>query len=98
MTSHDFKYDIGQEVKDIITGFTGIIAVRADYITGCDRYGVMDRKLDKDGKPKDWIWFDENTLVATKKKKIKLDREKERKPAKKIKGGPRPDGPSRYKE
>lgn len=30
-----FKFQKGLEAKDIVTGFTGIITYRVDYLTGC---------------------------------------------------------------
>lgn len=52
---------LGLEVKDKITGFTGIITARASYITGCDKYGVTP-PVDKDGKVRDSEWFDDGRL------------------------------------
>ena len=42
----DFKFNRGDEVRDKITGFQGIITSRTDYINGCNRYGVQP-KADK---------------------------------------------------
>lgn len=77
-----FKFRLGAEVKDIITGFKGVIAGRTQYMTGCNRYCIQDRKLDKDGKPRDWVQLDENQLQLVSSKEIKLDTETDR-------GGPR---------
>ena len=62
------KFALGQEVKDIVTGYVGIVAGRTEYLTGCNHYGLAARKLDKDGKPRNWEWFDESRLVSTGKK------------------------------
>jgi hypothetical protein len=62
-----FKYDLGQEVKDKVTGFSGVIVARTDYMTGCVRYSVQCKKLDKGGKPQDWQSFDEDQLIDLKK-------------------------------
>jgi hypothetical protein len=77
-----FKFKLGADVKDIVTGFKGIIAGRTQYLTGCNRYCIQDRKLDKDGKPRDWIQLDENQLELVKSNAVKLDTTDP--------GGPRP--------
>ena len=87
-----FKFEMGDQVTDVVTGFSGAVVAATCYLTGCNRYGVS-RGLDKDGKVADWQWFDENTLVInSKKKRIQLPGDV---PASKIKGGPRPDAPQR---
>ena len=53
---------LGLEVKDKITGFTGIITSSIKHLTGCDRYGVTP-PVDKEGKVRDPEWFDEGRLV-----------------------------------
>lgn len=47
-------------VKDVITGFEGIITGHADYITGCDQFLVQPSA--KDGEWKEARWFDEKRL------------------------------------
>lgn len=65
MKQHTFKFELGERVKDCITGMTGVIMARSNFITGCDQYGICDTKLTKDGKRPDWEYFDENRLVKT---------------------------------
>ena len=60
----DFKFDLGTQVKDTLTGFEGIILARAEYLTGCHHYGVQPRQLDKEGKRPDWEWIDATYLEA----------------------------------
>lgn len=56
---------------------------RTQYMTGCNTYGVFDQKLDKDGRPHEWKWYDETALEGS---KLKADRH----------GGPcNPSAPSR---
>lgn len=77
----EFKFALGQEVKDRITGFSGVVVGRTEYITGCNRYSIQSRKLSKEGKPSDWVSFDEDQLIDLKKNinhKVKND------------GGPQP--------
>ena len=60
-TPVNFRWPLGSKAKDKITGFTGIIAARSNHITGCDTYGLCP-EVDKDGKTRDWGWFDEQRL------------------------------------
>ncbi len=57
-----FKFELGQKVKERITGFKGVIVARSQYMTGCNRYGVQSQKLKHDGKPLEWEYFDEDLL------------------------------------
>jgi len=64
---------LGQKVKDIITGFTGIAHGRATYLAGCNRILVQpefDEK--KDDKYPDAVWIDEPQLKTVGKKIISL--------------------------
>ena len=58
-----FKFDLGQELKDSITGFQGVAMVRSEYLTGCNHYGLQSRDQRKDGEPISWVYFDETRLV-----------------------------------
>lgn len=73
MTEKTFKFQLGDEVKDKITGFKGIIRGRTQYLTGCNTYGLQNQKLNNQ-KPADWQWFDEDLLILVKEKKIVLNR------------------------
>lgn len=65
MKQHIFKFELGERVKDVITGMSGVIMARSNFITGCDQYGISPTKLKKDGSRPDWEYFDENRLVKT---------------------------------
>ena len=62
-----FKHELGAEVKDKITGFKGLVVGRTEYLTGCRRYTLQSRSLGKDGKPQDWLTFDEDQLELSRK-------------------------------
>ena len=64
MKPSPFIFELGQEVEDIVTGFTGIVRSRSQWLTGCNTYGVVSRKL-KDDKPQEPVWFDEHILKAS---------------------------------
>lgn len=57
----NFRWPLGSQARDKITGFVGTIAARSNHITGCDTYGLCP-VVDKDGKTRDWGWFDEGRI------------------------------------
>lgn len=79
---------LGQKVKDKITGFTGIVIGRAEYLTGCNQFGVQP-EVGKDGKVEGATWFDEGRLqkigVGITAKQVSADKN----------GGPRNDHPTK---
>lgn len=44
----EFKFNLGEEVEDVITGFSGMIMSRIQYLTRCNQYGITQRKLTND--------------------------------------------------
>ena len=57
-----FKYDLGDELKDKVTGFKGVVMVRAQYSTGCIHYGLAASSIKDDGSTMVWEWFDASRL------------------------------------
>ena len=81
-----FKFNLGEILKDNVTGFKGAVMARSDYFTGCRHYGLQAQTL-KDGKPLDWEWIDEVRLIRMKNaKKILPEPTKDN-------GGPAPNAP-----
>ncbi len=62
--------NLGDKVKDPVTGLEGIVIGRTEFLYGCTRIGVQP-KLGKDGKVPDANWFDEPQLKVIKAKEIK---------------------------
>lgn len=56
-----FTIKLGVQVKDKITGMTGIVVGRTQYLYGCNVYGVTPQVLEN-GKRLDTEWFDEGRL------------------------------------
>lgn len=54
----EFKHALGDEVRDQITGFSGILVCRNQWVHNCNTYGVRPLEL-KDGVPQDLHYFDE---------------------------------------
>ena len=67
--------ELHSEVKDIITGFKGIVTGKTTWANGCVRYAIQG-KMDKDGKVPDLQWADEQDVIEikepVKKKKLNL--------------------------
>lgn len=74
-----FKIELGTKVKDKITGLTGIVVCKAEWLYGCIRYVVQPQEL-KDGKPVDNCSFDEDQLKVI---------EPERPAKSSLRGGPK---------
>jgi hypothetical protein len=55
----DFKHAIGVVATDSISGFTGVIVGRAQYITSCNQY-----LLTPIASAAPSVWIDEQRLVA----------------------------------
>ncbi len=81
---------LGMEVKDIVSGFTGIVTGMNWFLNGCVRVGV-DPPVGKDGKQTEAVYIDLEQLVV-----VKVNT-----PARKLHlaatatGGPRPDATRR---
>lgn len=75
MESYDFKFDCGDQVKDVVTEFVGVVICRSQWLTGCNTYGVKPIEL-KDGRPQDLVSIDENQLKLLEKHYIKINIER----------------------
>ena len=58
----DFKFNLGATVRDNITGFTGIVYNRNQWLHNCNVYGVKPTTLNTDGKIRESEHFDEPQL------------------------------------
>lgn len=61
LTGSTERIQLGQEARDKITGFKGIIIGRADYLFGCAQYALTP-KTNEAGEVKDTQWFDEGRI------------------------------------
>lgn len=55
---------LGMNVKDRVTGFTGVVATIGFDLYGCIQ-AVVNPGTDKDGKLRESQWFDINRLTVT---------------------------------
>ncbi|NOZ67988.1 MAG: hypothetical protein GXP46_01765 [Deferribacteres bacterium] len=63
--------NLGDKVKDIVTGFEGVVTCRCEYLNGCVRVEVQLDKL-KDGKPIGSLWIDTQQLIVVKAGKVNI--------------------------
>lgn len=61
--------NLGDKVKDTVSGFEGIAVCRHSYLNGCDRITVQP-PTNKDGTLPAELSFDEPQLKVTKKKVV----------------------------
>ena len=57
----EYKFGQGVRVKDIISGYEGVVTGMSSWITGCNQYSVSPG-LDDKGEFRDNQWLDEDRL------------------------------------
>lgn len=57
----EFKFKLGLTAKDKVTGFTGVITSRIEYINGCIQYCVKPKMMEA-GKMPDGEYLDEQQI------------------------------------
>ncbi len=65
-----FRHNLGDRVRDRITGQVGIVTSRSEHLFGCARYWIEPQDL-KDGKPIDGRWLDEDCIDVVEASVIK---------------------------
>jgi hypothetical protein len=80
--------ELGDKVKDTVTGYTGIAVARTRWLHGCDRIAVQPQELDKDNKVQEPQTFDEKQLDLVKPGVVRTETEAS---LKKKNGGPQND-------
>lgn len=66
------KVQLGDEAKDSVTGFSGVVVAITQWIHGCHRV-TLQPKVGKDGKYPDSASFDEPAVIVTKAKAVPKD-------------------------
>ena len=61
--------NLGDEVKDKVSGFKGIAVAKHSYLEGCNRFSLQP-KIDKDGTLPSDVAFDEGQLEVIKSNKV----------------------------
>ena len=80
-----FNEQLGDELKDAITGFVGIAVCQTSWISGVVDVCLQAKKLGEDGKPIEQ-WFNRQRLITTKAASKAIRKLAERNP-----GGPQND-------
>ena len=80
------KINLGDKVKDPISGYVGIAVGKTTWLYGCTRISVQMKGFDKDGNLYPLQSFDEPQLKVMVSKK-----EKEATKTQRADGGPRPN-------
>lgn len=65
------KIELGDKVKDSVTGFSGIVIGRTVWLYGCSRMIVQPEGITKEGKIYESQSFDEPQLLLVKPAKVK---------------------------
>ena len=63
---------LGDLVRDIVTGYEGIVIGITEYLNGCRRPIVQPTKLKEDGTPYEGQAFDEEQLEVVETGRLKL--------------------------
>jgi hypothetical protein len=71
-----FKFENGNEVKDSITGFTGVVVARTEWLNGCIRYVVQSRKMGVDKKLIDNTFDEQQLSLLHPPKPVKIKKER----------------------
>ena len=59
--------ELGDKVRDVVTGYEGVAVCFIRAMTGCDQFAVQSGKINADGKLSDSVWFDRHRLEITHK-------------------------------
>ena len=70
--STDWRFKLGEKVKDTITGFKGTVTARIEYLNGCLQYCIEPR-VGKEGKVEKVQYVDEGQLEIQGAKRVKSD-------------------------
>lgn len=60
-------YELGDRVKDTVTGFTGVAVCVIRWLNGCLRVGIQSAEM-KDGRPVDAYYIDAEQVVLVESK------------------------------
>ena len=65
------RFELGDKVKDNVSGLEGIATGRLEYLNGCVQYGVSGA-VGKDGKIPETVYIDHTQLELVEAKAVKV--------------------------
>ena len=68
------KINLGDKVRDTVTGFTGIAVARTTWLHGCDRITIERDALDNKGMVQDSCVFDDPRVELIEHKPVPMAR------------------------
>ena len=63
MKQKEFKFKLGEKVKDALDGYSGIITCQCRNLTGCMQYVVLNQTPNQNKEINARYWVDEAHLV-----------------------------------
>ena len=75
-----FHFELGDQVRDRVTGLVGVITARSEFLNGCMQYCLKQQKL-LQGKPVEGEWIDGQQLVLVKPDALGIRKKKTGGPA-----------------
>lgn len=69
----NFTVEMGDKVRDAITGFTGVVTGRCEYVSGCNQ-ALVAPGVKEDGTFVESMWLDDDRLEVIESNVIKLPR------------------------
>lgn len=66
------RIELGDRVRDVLTGIEGFVFGITSYVTGCDHIGIKRTGTKPDGGSHDMHWVDEPTAEVLEKAALKL--------------------------
>lgn len=67
------KFQLGDKVRDTVTGFEGIVTCKNEWLNGCLQYCVKG-KVKKDKSIPEGEWIDEGQLTLIKAKALDVEK------------------------
>jgi len=65
------KIELGDRVKDKVSGYIGVVVAVTIWLNGCARMGIQAETVKKDEQPQDVVWIDEFQLKLVRKAIVK---------------------------
>ena len=54
---------LGSHVKDMVSGFEGVVTARVEFLNGCVQYCIRPAHVEKDGTLNEGVYFDSQQVA-----------------------------------